>query len=497
MLSRFNIIVAVDLAGGIAKDGSVPWSSMTDGLFVRETTVGGKRNAVIMGRRTYEGIPMSHKPLADRHVYVISKSWRQEDHPEVTICDSILDALVQTGSRSHNQYEKVFVLGGEMVYDTVVSSYLYLCDAIYVTKYRMNYECDQHFPLDMVEDFPQFNASQNTQDYNRYFYKPDVVHPEFAFLHLLRKIVDTGSTKKTSGILVKELFGESVRFAVGKRLPIITTRQMDYVEIFKELLFWLSGTARHPECTPCASSTVDKPNVVFASLPPFSETSHIKKRNFADNYERGDYGPYEGFQLRHWGKQYDPTEYDLKPVDHHADTPVTEDETPEGEASALPYQGEDQIRYLTTILEESPSSHKCICVMWNFTNFAEQLQHPEVVSIQFCVTDSILSMIVSMRECNAFSQLPGLITKFSMFLAMMSHISNTRTGEVIFHFGHVYVYNTDLSNVEKQCNRTPRPFPFHSFRRAARLKVLDDFKLDNLLIEGYNSWPVITPKAAR
>lgn len=464
-LAEYKLIVALDLGGGIAKDGRVPWSSMTDGIFVRDTTVGNGKNAVIMGRKTYEGIPMERKPLAERSVYVISRSWRQEDHVEVTICESILDALVQTGSKVY-QYENVFILGGEMVYATVLKSYLYLCKSIYVTKFRMNYECDQHFDYDMVKDFHQFSPPQNTQDYIRYFYEPRIVHPEYALLNLLRKVSDQGKSKKTSGVLVKELFGETLRIGVDDRLPIITTRLMDYNEIFRELLFWLSGETQHPECVPLPSTS--EPNTIYSSLPYFAETAHIKKKVFEDRYERGDYGPYEGFQLRHHNAVY--TDSDEK------------------------YGGDDQISYLTTTLQETPSSHKIVCGLWSLSSYASQLQHPQVLSIQLSSTDGTLDILVSMRECNVFADLPLLITKFAMLLAMFAHIAGSKTGDVIFHFGHVFINSVDLSNVDKQCNRTPRPFPFYSFRRAARLKQLDDFTTDSFLIEAYSSWPGITPK---
>src|SRR5271154_5741000 len=96
-LARFSIIVAADSGNGIAKKGEIPWHSTEDSKFFRESTTGKGKNVVIMGRLTYESIPEEYRPLPRRRCVVISRTWRQEDHPEIGVFPSLIDALAGIG----------------------------------------------------------------------------------------------------------------------------------------------------------------------------------------------------------------------------------------------------------------------------------------------------------------------------------------------------------------------------------------------------------------
>ena len=56
-------IVAVDLHNGIAKNGSIPWTSKKDMTHFYKKTTG---NIVIMGRNTFFSIPEERRPLKNR-----------------------------------------------------------------------------------------------------------------------------------------------------------------------------------------------------------------------------------------------------------------------------------------------------------------------------------------------------------------------------------------------------------------------------------------------
>jgi dihydrofolate reductase len=83
-------IVAATLNNGIGKGGSLPWRipsemkyfakgvsnllSYRKGLeLTRAVTTGNGNNAVIMGRKTWDSIPVKFRPLKDRENIVISR----------------------------------------------------------------------------------------------------------------------------------------------------------------------------------------------------------------------------------------------------------------------------------------------------------------------------------------------------------------------------------------------------------------------------------------
>lgn len=56
--------------------------------------------------------------------------------------------------------------------------------------------------------------------------------------------------------------------------------------------------------------------------------------------------------------------------------------------------------------------------------------------------------------------------------------------------GDAHVYNNHIDALEKQLERTPRPFP--KFKIARTVSDIDDFKSDDFVIEGYEPHPKIS-----
>lgn len=73
----FQLVVATTLQRGIGRDGTMPWHLPADMAYFKSltsqvTSFEEKRNAVVMGRKTWESIPDKFKPLAKRINVVIS-----------------------------------------------------------------------------------------------------------------------------------------------------------------------------------------------------------------------------------------------------------------------------------------------------------------------------------------------------------------------------------------------------------------------------------------
>jgi len=70
---RINLIWAQDENGGIGKQGRLPWHLPEDLKNFKKLTL---HHPVIMGRITWEGLPL--KPLPQRRNIVISKTHRDD-----------------------------------------------------------------------------------------------------------------------------------------------------------------------------------------------------------------------------------------------------------------------------------------------------------------------------------------------------------------------------------------------------------------------------------
>jgi len=138
----FDAVVAADLDDGIGAGSGIPWKLPTDLAHLKrltsETSVPGVRNAVVMGRKTWDTLPERWRPLPGRFNLVVSRQ-RHLAMPEgAVLAPTLENALV--AARSAPDVERIFVLGGGDIYRQ--SFALPGCRRIYLTRVLGRFECD-------------------------------------------------------------------------------------------------------------------------------------------------------------------------------------------------------------------------------------------------------------------------------------------------------------------------------------------------------------------
>ena len=137
----FDIVVAADLDWGIGKNNSLPWPKLRGDLqhFKRITSTAseGRRNAIAMGRKTWESKEVAGKPLPNRLNVVVSRS-PYSVPPGVIAARTIDEALSVDG------VETIFVVGGAVLICAVIerSDLRY----VYLTRIEQRYDCDTRMP---------------------------------------------------------------------------------------------------------------------------------------------------------------------------------------------------------------------------------------------------------------------------------------------------------------------------------------------------------------
>ena len=147
-MKRFDIVVAADERRGIAAGGDLPWHLPGDLAHFKRITSeapAGTRNAVIMGRKTWESIPPKFRPLPRRLNVVLT---RRADYavPAGVLVAPDLDAALAAVSEGDqaNDVARVFVVGGGQVYAEAIASPA--CERVYITRVLARYDCDTFFP---------------------------------------------------------------------------------------------------------------------------------------------------------------------------------------------------------------------------------------------------------------------------------------------------------------------------------------------------------------
>lgn len=142
---NFSMIVAVDEKLGIGKNNSLPWRLPSDLKFFKQKTLtasAGKKNAVIMGRKTWDSLPEKVRPLPGRVNIVVSRQKELDLASDALLANSLAEALELCST--NKEVETVFVIGGSSLFKEGLEHRG--LERVYLTSIHSDYACDCYFP---------------------------------------------------------------------------------------------------------------------------------------------------------------------------------------------------------------------------------------------------------------------------------------------------------------------------------------------------------------
>ena len=143
-MKPFSIVVAIDRAGGIGREGKLPWNLPADMARFKEITQGEGGNTVIMGRKTWESIPEKFQPLPGRLNVVLTRRQDWEAPEGAAAAGNFKDAL-----RIGEDATEVFVIGGGAVYEEALRHPD--CRTVHMTAIHEEFGCDTFFLPDATQ----------------------------------------------------------------------------------------------------------------------------------------------------------------------------------------------------------------------------------------------------------------------------------------------------------------------------------------------------------
>ena len=153
-------IFAVDLEGGLGKDGSLPWPHDKQDMqwFSSHT----KNHIVVMGSNTWADDKMP-KPLPERHCVVVTNK-PPETFPEahdIIAGNALLPSLQVL--KEQNSGKDIWIIGGAKL----IESTKHLFEQIYLTTFYDNYNCD--VKINVVELLKPFSMQYESYGKNKIF----------------------------------------------------------------------------------------------------------------------------------------------------------------------------------------------------------------------------------------------------------------------------------------------------------------------------------------
>lgn len=143
-LPDIAVVAAVDENSGIGRDGSIPWRNSADFQWFKTLTthifVPGKKNAVVMGTKTWNSLP---KALPERLNVVVSTRSRKQEEVGVEFRVGLRETVASLVER--DDIGKIFIIGGGTIYNQALS--LGNVKELYLSRVKGVYDCDTFFPL--------------------------------------------------------------------------------------------------------------------------------------------------------------------------------------------------------------------------------------------------------------------------------------------------------------------------------------------------------------
>jgi dihydrofolate reductase / thymidylate synthase len=470
-MKKINIIVAYNTNRGIGYNNKLPWpkSEIDMKRFINITTTtinNNATNAVIMGRKTWDSIPDNYKPLKNRLNIVLSSNKLNCVNNEIMVFNSFESAHKYT---SYNEkIESIYVIGGQAIYDYVLTNYSKYIDHIYVTEFASTDNIDKYFPeLDLYKYILVDNVAvnNNTIIFKTYKNIQYIDSPEYQYINLVNDIITNGELKYGRNGKTYSLFGPQHIFNLEKGFPLLTTKKMFFRGIFEELIFFINGHTN--------SKLLEKKNVNI--------WKDNTTRDFLDNrglhhYVVGDMGPMYGYNWRHFGSKYNGC--------------INKNNG-----------GYDQLYNLIEGLINDPNSRRHLLTTYDPSTVTESVLAPcHGITIQFNVRNNkYLDCKMYQRSADIGLGYPYNIASYGLFVHIICHVTGYNVGNLIMTLGDAHIYEQHIEQLKKQTLREPLLFPQLVITKEFDVKsnvqnkvnFMENLLFSDIKLVDYNCYPLI------
>ncbi len=135
---KMAMIVAMDEDGCIGHQGDLPWRLKSDMQRFKSLTEADGFNAVIMGRKTWDSLPDSFRPLPERINIVMSRdiNWTHDEAEVALYHGRAIEIAYAEGC------DECWVIGGAQIYEMFIDR----VEEIHVTTVHTSGSGDVRFP---------------------------------------------------------------------------------------------------------------------------------------------------------------------------------------------------------------------------------------------------------------------------------------------------------------------------------------------------------------
>ena len=251
-------------------------------------------------------------------------------------------------------------------------------------------------------------------------------------------------------------FGMMQRYPLSEGFPAITTKKLAWRAVVSELLWFLEGSgderrlaeilhgSRDPELKTIWTANAHAPYWINKAMYP------------------GDLGRVYGVQWRQW-------------VNSLGD--VT-----------------DQLLNLVEGIKTDPYGRRHIITAWNPGELDQMALPPCHCFAQFNVVDGQLDCLLYQRSNDFFLGCPFNIASYALLTHMIAQVCDLAVGDFVHTTGDAHIYKNHIDQVMTQLQRDAYPAP--KLWLNPEVKDITKFTMDDIKLEGYQSWPALAAPMA-
>lgn len=447
----------------IGKDNDLLFKFKQDLTYFRMLTY---RGIVVMGRKTYESLPISNRPLKNRITIVFTTNDTLIDYEDFEYIKSLDDlvyddvyymtsVMFKSLYNATNSTQNIYVIGGSVVYDffmnlinNMIPNKLYITHVLNPTFLVRRVTPDTFMPnFDDKYTLSTYSAimSENQNNYkynfrlltytlNRY---DQHISQEYKYNDLMQLICTTGNIRADrTNTGTMSLFGKSLEFDISSSIPMMTTRSVPFKAIVEELLWFCRG---------------DTSNKVLQSKG-VNIWNGNSSREFLDSrglkhYPEDIIGPSYGWQWRFCGAKYNYIFADTSKYTH---------------TELKQLGGIDQLENIVSLLQTDPFSRRIIMINYN-PSVLDKVALPAChTQVQFYVREvegtRYLSCKFDMRSSDSLAWSYNCVS-YSILTYILAMKCGMTPDKLIYTSGDCHIYQNHLEQVKEQTSRTLRPEP--------------------------------------
>ena len=453
-MTVFKIIAALDESNGYStEDLQMPWNNPDDLKFFKNKTLG---SAVLMGHNTWKSI--REREFSNRINIVLGNFIDKVDKKDkLYFVSSIEQAFILLNSL---KTKECYVIGGAILWNEFLDRKL--INYMYITRIQGDFLCSKIFNLDankrVIKDFTRVDkiySEYNNLTVSEYSYTNK---EEKKVLDTINKICTKGCYKMDrSGVGTKSLFGKTFSYDIRNyRLPLFTHRKIFLRGITEELLFFISGKTN--------TKVLEEKKVnIWQGHTSKEYLDKIINPDIRHMYSEGSYGPAYGFQLRHWGADF------------------------EGDFEGYTNKGFDQLQYVINLLKTNKTSRRILFSYWNpsvldkvplpschlLYNFFVDIEKNEL-SVSFYQRSNDFALAAAFNVCSA-----------TLLVFMLCKITGLKPGKCVHTICDLHVYVNQIEYInEFSKNSADINYPIVMVEKKDNI---EDYKVEDFKVMFYNS----------